>query len=39
MFVRLAETDIARAINPDCGMNDFHALVQFEADTVACPLR
>lgn len=39
MFVRLAENDIARAINPDGGMNYFHALVQCEADMVACPLR
>lgn len=39
MLVRLAENDTAHAINPDDDTNDFHAVVQFEADTVACPLR
>lgn len=36
MLVRLAENDIAHSINPDYDLNYFHAVVQLEADMVAC---
>lgn len=36
---RLAEDDTAHAINPDCGVNYFHATVRCGAAVGAWPLR